>query len=197
MREISKGFTPLEKATDKAGGGKDIAADGGLMPPSAGTVREQSSLTGFTLIELVVGLAIGAVIVLIIGVISSSGIGSYEKSRKEAEAYNDIFYGFSLVQRNVRQALIANADDATDTLTADNFVFKKNGSDFIYTDTATNADILILKMDTSLGETLDFSVSPQSGKLFNVTLSGQKVINLGYRKVTVPFNLTTQAMERN
>ena len=28
-------FTPLEKATDKVGGGKNIGADGGLMPPQA------------------------------------------------------------------------------------------------------------------------------------------------------------------
>jgi general secretion pathway protein D len=39
-------FTPLEKATDKVGG-KDIDADGGLMPPSAHPLRE-NSLTGFT-----------------------------------------------------------------------------------------------------------------------------------------------------
>ncbi|MBL7130564.1 MAG: hypothetical protein ISS45_04045, partial [Candidatus Omnitrophica bacterium] len=45
---FKKAFTPLEKATDKVGGGKDRAADGGLMPPSAETVRERSSLTGFT-----------------------------------------------------------------------------------------------------------------------------------------------------
>ncbi|MBU2574329.1 MAG: trypsin-like serine protease [Elusimicrobia bacterium] len=40
-------FTPLEKAADKAGGGKNIDADGGLMSPLAETVRE-NSLTGFT-----------------------------------------------------------------------------------------------------------------------------------------------------
>ncbi len=47
VKQKSK-FTPLEKATDKVGGGKNIGADGGLMPPSAETVRERSSLTGFT-----------------------------------------------------------------------------------------------------------------------------------------------------
>ena len=55
-------FTPLERSPDEVGGGKNIDADGGLMPPlaplyskhltgSAETVREQrSSLTGFTII---------------------------------------------------------------------------------------------------------------------------------------------------
>lgn len=193
MRKTIKAFTPLESPA--INGGDEVTEV--LIPYRKGGIKASSFLTGFTLVELIVGLAIGAVIILIIGVISSSGIGSYEKSQKEAEAYNDIFYGFSLIQRNVRQALIVNADDTANTLTADNFVFRKNGSDLIYTDTATTTDILILKTDTSLGETLDFTVSPPSGKLFNVTLSGQKVINLGYRKVTVPFNLSTQAMERN
>ncbi|MFH1083015.1 MAG: ATP-binding protein [Pseudomonadota bacterium] len=41
-------FTPLEKATDEVGGRIPYKADGGLMPPSAQTVRGRSSLTGFT-----------------------------------------------------------------------------------------------------------------------------------------------------
>ncbi|GFP22270.1 two-component system, NtrC family, sensor kinase, partial [Candidatus Hakubella thermalkaliphila] len=41
-------FTPLEKATDGIGGKIPYKADGGLKPPSAHTVRERSSLTGFT-----------------------------------------------------------------------------------------------------------------------------------------------------
>jgi hypothetical protein len=41
-------FTPLEKATDFNRWSTDSQADGGLMPPSAQTVRERSSLTGFT-----------------------------------------------------------------------------------------------------------------------------------------------------
>ena len=40
-------FTPLEKATNEIGGKYLIKADGGIMPPSAHTVRGRSSLTGF------------------------------------------------------------------------------------------------------------------------------------------------------
>ena len=55
-------LAPSEKATDKASGGKDIAADGGLRPPSAGTVRERSSLTGFTfLVAFVCVIGINAI----------------------------------------------------------------------------------------------------------------------------------------
>ncbi len=41
-------FTPLEKATNEIGGNYLIKPDGGIMPPSAHTVRRRSSLTGFT-----------------------------------------------------------------------------------------------------------------------------------------------------
>ena len=49
-----KGFTPLEKAIDFNRWSTDFQADGGLMPQSAHTVSRRSSLTGFTLIELIV-----------------------------------------------------------------------------------------------------------------------------------------------
>ena len=53
-------FTPLEKVhpvrdlsltgqADEVGGEKNIDTGGGLMPPPAETVRERSSLTGFTI----------------------------------------------------------------------------------------------------------------------------------------------------
>ena len=58
MKNLASEFTPLEKASDfnrrllpiKADGGFQPEADPPLaeMPPSADTVRERSSLTGFT-----------------------------------------------------------------------------------------------------------------------------------------------------
>jgi len=59
-----RGFTPLEKATDEVGGGKTIDADSGLMPSSAETVRERNSLTGFTLVEILVASLIAMYIFL-------------------------------------------------------------------------------------------------------------------------------------
>ena len=44
-------FTPLEKAADFNRWSSPIEADGGLKPPSVQTVRERSSLTGFTCVD--------------------------------------------------------------------------------------------------------------------------------------------------
>ncbi|MBU4306076.1 MAG: hypothetical protein KJ893_10740, partial [Candidatus Omnitrophica bacterium] len=54
FKSAGRKFTPLEKATDEVGGGKNIDVDGGLMPPSAETVRARSSLTGFIVISFFV-----------------------------------------------------------------------------------------------------------------------------------------------
>ncbi len=48
VRSKNGKFTPLEKAADFSRRLSSDKAGGGLMPPSAQTVRERSSLTGFT-----------------------------------------------------------------------------------------------------------------------------------------------------
>ena len=77
-------FTPIEKATDEAGG-ENKEADGGLMPPSAHTVRERSSLMGFTLLEIMIT-------VVIVGVLAALAIPSYwgalERSRQREAVVN-------------------------------------------------------------------------------------------------------------
>jgi prepilin-type N-terminal cleavage/methylation domain-containing protein len=63
-----RGFTPLEKAADFNRRSSQIEADGGIKPPSAQTVRELSSLTGFTLIELMISLFI--MLIVFVGLLS-------------------------------------------------------------------------------------------------------------------------------
>ncbi|MFA5361948.1 MAG: hypothetical protein WC335_01705 [Candidatus Omnitrophota bacterium] len=65
MHKNRNRFTPLEKATDFSRWYADFYADGGLMPPSAKTVRGQSSLTGFTpkfLLALITALTVFSVL---------------------------------------------------------------------------------------------------------------------------------------
>lgn len=70
-------FTPLEKAA-----GFDLRLSGdkvnhGFRPPSAQTVRERSSLTGFTLLELVIVIAI-------LAILASAAITKFNDLRKKA-----------------------------------------------------------------------------------------------------------------
>lgn len=57
-----KGFTLLEKVVGGAGG-MYSEADGGLMPSSRNTFRKVFSLTGFTIIELLIVIAVIAILV--------------------------------------------------------------------------------------------------------------------------------------
>ena len=64
-----KAFNPLEKAAD-FNRRSSLKDDGGLRPPSAQTVRELRSLTGFTLVELIV-------VFIIISIIAGFSVVSY------------------------------------------------------------------------------------------------------------------------
>lgn len=61
IRKIA-GFTPLEKATDFNRWLFQFKADSGSMPPSVQTVRELHSLTGFTVLELIIVIAVIAIL---------------------------------------------------------------------------------------------------------------------------------------
>lgn len=143
---------------------------------------------GFTLVELLVGLVIGAVLVLIVGVISQTSFGSHERLRREAEVYSDIFYGFNLIKHSVRNGLIVSADGANNTITADNFIFRVspgNSGNLIYTKISDNSNHTIISGVAGL----NFEVDDSNEPLIALNLSGQKD--------RVNFNLTAEAMQRN
>jgi len=68
---IHRAFTPLEKTAAFKRRSVPLEVDGGLMPPLAQTVRERSSLTGFTLIEVII-------VVIIAGIIATLGFPAYQ-----------------------------------------------------------------------------------------------------------------------
>jgi general secretion pathway protein I len=62
-----RGFTPLERATVKEMGDVDITAGSGPIPPSVQFIRGPRSLTGFTLLEIMIAVAvIGGLLVSLI-----------------------------------------------------------------------------------------------------------------------------------
>ena len=56
----------------------------------------------FSLTEMLVSIVVAAILVLTIGVISRISTGTYASLTKEAQVYNDISYGFKLMQNKVR-----------------------------------------------------------------------------------------------
>jgi prepilin-type N-terminal cleavage/methylation domain-containing protein len=71
-------FTPLEKAADFNRRSTPFKADGGLKPPSAQTVRERSSLTGFTMIEIML-------VVLILSILAGLTLPHFSRTYKNFE----------------------------------------------------------------------------------------------------------------
>ena len=72
-----QGFTPLEKAVDLNRRSVPFKADGGIKPPSAQTVRERSSLTGFTLVEAMVTVVLFTIILGVCFMLLLSGTDSW------------------------------------------------------------------------------------------------------------------------
>ncbi|MCG2712992.1 MAG: prepilin-type N-terminal cleavage/methylation domain-containing protein [Candidatus Omnitrophica bacterium] len=92
----NRGFTPLEKATDEAGGGIPYKANNGLKPTSAyaarpvrklfsNRVKEFCSLTGFTLIELLCVIVIICVFFSISIPMLSKTAGNFYLRNKAAQ----------------------------------------------------------------------------------------------------------------
>src|SRR5512136_80452 len=98
---------------------------------------------GFTLIEFVTGLLVSAILILTIGVMANTGSIAFTKLDRDAAVYNDIYYGFDLIQRSVRRAETVTVDTTYKTLIVDNYIFSIQNKDFIYTDTATNTQNVI------------------------------------------------------
>ena len=63
----------------------------------------------FSLVELLVCLVIAAVLILTVGAISSIANSSYNKINSQQQIYNDISYGFKLLQFKVRNSTSAIA----------------------------------------------------------------------------------------
>lgn len=150
------------------------------------------NIRGFTYSELIVVLVIAAVILLTVSALSSIGNSSYENVRKEAEVYNDIYFGFNLIARYVRSSGTVGIN--SNQLTAGNLIFQCNGSDFFYHDSSNNSDHTILSGITNLSCSFVF-VPSTNNKVIRVTLNGDKSIS--DNKVLHLINLTTDIMRRN
>lgn len=101
----NKGFTPLEKASDFNQWSSDSRADGTSMPALAQSARRRSSLTGFTLIQLVIIL----IIVGIMAVVTVTNMPDMLGMRIMQAAYkiqSDIRFAQRLAMQSQRRTYI-------------------------------------------------------------------------------------------
>jgi prepilin-type N-terminal cleavage/methylation domain-containing protein len=152
---------------------------------------------GFTLTEVIVGLVIGGVILLTICVISGTAFSSSENLRREAEVYNDVFFGFNLMNYACRNATTIAVDRVNMTLTFGNSTFRtRNNRDFIYSDAGGDHAIIseVNNLNFSFqcldaGGNWSNNNCSNASRIFRIILSGDKN--------AVVFNFSNDIARRN
>jgi prepilin-type N-terminal cleavage/methylation domain-containing protein len=98
------GFTPLEKAADFSRRLSSDKADGGLRHQSAQTVRERSSLTGFTLIELMIVLLLLSTVVMGLSSSMSSGRKAFYVADAQISIQDELQKAMRQITFDLRQS---------------------------------------------------------------------------------------------
>ncbi len=128
-------------------------------------------------------MLISGILILTIVVMSTSAVSSHHYLSKEAEAYNDLYYGVDMIERSIRRAQDVSVDTGQNTLTADNFIFRIDQGDLVYFDTA-NANQRNVVINGSGVTNLQFipgNADPESYTAVisdTITLGGSKTANL-------------------
>ena len=155
---------------------------------------------GFSLVELLVSIIVAAILILTTGVLSSIANRSYYKFNSEQQIYNDISYGFKLMQNKVRSAASmskittkpnppwVNGEQLVIGTAAFGLYQAAGGTkrDFAYSANGTAETEAIFSVpDANLTLTID-SISAKS---VTITLSG--------KKDTIPFTIKNTIMRRS
>lgn len=149
---------------------------------------------GTTLIELLVVLAIGLGMLLAIGAVSDIGKRSQHKLMDEASIYNDISYGFKLIQRRAHGSALDSVGPPTnwigDQLITGNERFgvyvHSGGQDFVH---SPSSGIRKTILSVLTPDTLNFT------PLVNAT-SDSADITLSGTKNGISFSMTTYVKSR-
>lgn len=138
---------------------------------------------GYTLTELIIGMLISSILILTIVVMSTTAVSSHHYLSKEAEAYNDLYYGVDMIERSIRRAQDVSVDTTQNILTADNFIFRIDQGDLVYFDTANSnkRNVIINGTGATNLQFVPSSADPESYTAVisdTITLSGGKTANL-------------------
>jgi len=196
------GFTPLEKATDFNWWSLPFKADGEFpvcrqvgKPPSTQTVRERSSPTGFTLIELIIVVVILGIIALFLAPVMLSGVDSWEHIHNRSYLIDNGRLAINRMVREIRQAKeITTWEDDQITFTDVNdevISFQQINSTLL-----RNDDDLADNLEDPGG--LQFTYLDDNGDLAEGVEDIEQVkINLVLYNVAGSFRIQSQAYIRN
>lgn len=151
----------------------------------------RSNKKGFTSIELIVGLVIGAILVLMIGTISSIGTASFDRAMKESSTYNDLFSGLNLMKFVVRKAHTTDValpfsgspwSSEDDILIVDNSAFGKEDAtkSLVYVKDIGSPDQKNIILANADSLSLSFN---KTDSLITVSISGAK----GRESFNIPY----------
>ena len=156
---------------------------------------------GFTLTELLVSIIIASVLILTVGVLSSIANSSYNKINNTQQIYNDISYGFKLIQNQVHVSSTLSITAVSGSwvsprvsVGAGNFGIYRNTTytpatrEFSYDNGTTREAILSVPDPNNSSSVLDLTAT-QSTNAITVTITGTKN--------NIPFNMQTTVMKRN
>jgi prepilin-type N-terminal cleavage/methylation domain-containing protein len=142
---------------------------------------------GFTLSELLIGIVIGAIVILMIFAMGEIASSSYSQLRSKSGVYDDAQYAIDLISGSVRRAAAAPTIPSAHCLKVDaNYFYVSGGNSLVYgtvsCTSATNKPI----------------ITGVTGLAFDPVLDGQLVhIDFGGTKSGVQFALSADAMRRN
>ena len=153
---------------------------------------------GFSLIELIVSIVIASILVLTVGVLSSTANRSYNALNNKQQIYNDLSYAFKLLQYKVRGSTsIAAGNKASPWIAGQHFLVGTNNTFGLYQTSGTVKDLVY---DVGGVRETIFSV-PQPGTIalsFPVAITAASVtISVSGVKDNIPFTMKTTIFRRN
>jgi len=154
---------------------------------------------GYTLAELLICIVISSMVILTIGVIAGISRNSYQRIRTEADVFNDIAYGFKLIQNRVRKAQNLSIVSTSGEWKSDRLIINNKYAFGLYQANASDKkDFVFLpnKDDATVREVI-FSVPNNDTLNLEINLSNQSVgIRIYGIRSKVPFDLSTSVTRR-
>lgn len=151
----------------------------------------------FTLIEMLVSLVVAAILILGVAAITNIGSSSYIKQRNEENIYNDLSYGFKLIQNRVHSAagmglVSASGSWIGDRLIVGNEVFglyqTANTKDFVHLPDKADENIREIILSVPNTDTINLTLT-QNGKEIIVRVDGKRAKTSFDMSITVSMRM--------